>query len=178
MITTPDLQLMPATVAHARAEIADRDELSRLLQAEVPENWPPESSADALPVFLHWLEAKPDCIGWFGWYALIAGKTSKKRVLAGSGGFLGPPENGEVGMGYSVLPQFQGLGLATQIVSGLIGWAREQRSVIRILAETEWENPASVRVLEKNGFIDTGPPDSLGGRHFELGLAFETLSRA
>ena len=171
MITTTHLKLIPATVAHARAEIADRSEFARLLHALVPENWPPESTADALPLFLEWLEAKPDCVGWFGWYALITDTTSNQQVLAGSGGFMGPPQQGEVGLGYSVLPQFQGLGLATKIVDGLVRWAKEQQSVTRIVAETEWENPASARILKKTGFIEIGPSDQPGGMRFELLLS-------
>lgn len=154
MITTTPLTLIPATVEHARAEIADRDEFSRLLQAVVPENWPPESAEDALPLFLEWLEAKPECVGWFGWYALVADTTSNKQVLAGSGGSMGPPQEGKIGIGYLVLPQFHGSGLATQIVDELIRWAKQQSSVTRIVAETEWGNPASVRVLEKHGFVE------------------------
>ena len=69
VIETARLKLMPATVALARAEIGDRGEFARLLGASVPDNWPPETLADALPLFLGWLEAAPDRVGWFGWYA-------------------------------------------------------------------------------------------------------------
>ena len=59
MIVTARLTLIPATVALARAEISDRGEFARLLEASVPDNWPPETAADALPLFLSWLEAAP-----------------------------------------------------------------------------------------------------------------------
>jgi len=57
MIETARLKLIPATVALARAEIADPLEFSRMLHAAVPDNWPPDSAADALPLFLRWMEA-------------------------------------------------------------------------------------------------------------------------
>src|SRR5512137_1070961 len=123
MIETARLRLIAATVALARAEIADRGELARFLGASVPANWPPESLADALPQLFRWLEAAPDCIGWFGWYALAAGDGVAASVLVASGGFKGPPKNGAVEIGYSVLPQFQGRGYATEMVSGLVRWA-------------------------------------------------------
>src|SRR3982750_2934433 len=104
---------MPATVALARAEIGDRGEFARLLGASVPDNWPPETTADALPLFLRWLEAAPDRVGWFGWLALAGGRGARGGaepalpVLVGGCGFLGPPRDGVAKMGYSVLPQFQ-----------------------------------------------------------------------
>src|SRR5437879_3061039 len=107
MIETARLKLMPATVALARAEIGVRGEFVRLLRASVPDNWPPETAADALPLFLGWLEAAPDSVGWFGWYALVAGDEGATPVLVGGGGFMGPPRDGVVQIGYSVLPQFQ-----------------------------------------------------------------------
>src|SRR5258705_37513 len=81
MIDTPRLKLMPATVALARAEIGDRGEFARLLGAVVPDNWPPETLADALSLFLARLEAAPDRVGWFGWYALAAGDAAAALVL-------------------------------------------------------------------------------------------------
>ncbi len=168
VIDTARLRLVPATVALARAELDNRDEFARLLAAAVPDNWPPESAADALPLFLTWLEAAPDRVGWFGWYALLAARNGADRpVLAAGGGFLGPPEDGTVQIGYSVLAQFQGRGFATEIVGALVRWATAQAGVVRIVAETEWANPASVRVLSKAGFVPTGIPSEPGGARFE-----------
>jgi len=167
VIRTERLTLVPATVALARAELADRGEFARLLHASVPENWPPESAADALPLFLGWLEAAPDRAGWFGWYALAPMEGGTAPVLVAGGGFLGPPEDGTVHIGYSVLPQFQQQGYATELVGGLLRWAFAQPGVSRIAAETEWANPASVRVLVKSGFVPAGVATEPGGTRFE-----------
>ncbi len=69
-IETTRLKLIPATPAMARAEIAGTPEFARLLSASVPRNWPPSGVEDALPLFLDWLEAAPDAVGWYSWYAL------------------------------------------------------------------------------------------------------------
>ena len=167
-IETTRLRLTPATVALARAEIEDRGEFARLLGGSVPDHWPPETAADALPLFLGWLEAAPDRVGWFGWYALAAGEGSAEPVLVGGGGFLGPPQEGTAQIGYSVLAQFQGQGYATEIVVGLVRWAMGQPGVTRIVAETEWANPASVRVLSKAGFAPAGLATEPGGARFEF----------
>jgi len=152
-IETVRLTLVPATVAHARAEIDNRAEFARLLRARIPDNWPPENTGDALPLFLEWLEAAPESVGWFGWYALCREEGAGIPVLVGSAGFLGPPQEGQVSFGYSILPQFQGSGLATEMARALVQWAGQQQAVSRIVAETEWVNPSSVRVLDKLGFV-------------------------
>ena len=168
MIVTDRLTLAPATVALARAEIGDRGEFGRLLGAVVPDNWPPETAADALALFLSWLEAAPDRVGWFGWYALAGIGDAGLPVLVGGGGFLGPPKGGTVKIGYSMLPEFQRQGYATEMVGGLVRWALAQSGVDLVTAETEWANPASVRVLEKAGFVAVGPATDPGGTRFEL----------
>jgi [ribosomal protein S5]-alanine N-acetyltransferase len=168
MIATARLKLVPATVPLARAEIGDRGEFARLLDASVPDNWPPESLADALTLFLGWLEAAPDRVGWFGWYALSLDEGSGSPVLVASGGFKGPPRDGEAEIGYSVLPQFQRKGYATEMVGGLVHWALGQPGVFRIVAETESANPASVRVLSKLGFAAVGSGAEPGGMRFAI----------
>lgn len=165
MLHTACLTLTPATLPFTRAEVGDRAAFARLLGAVVPDNWPPETLADALPLFLKWMEAAPDAVGWFGWYALAY--IDGTLTLVGSGGFLGPPQVGAVQLGYSVLPQFQGRGYATELAAALVGWALGQPGVECIVAETEWANPASVRVLEKAGFAAVGPNADGTGQRFE-----------
>ena len=145
MIETARLKLVPATVALARAEIGDRGEFARLLGAAVPDNWPPETLADALPSFLTALETTPNQIGWFAWYGLVKDGGAAAAVLVASGGFKGPPGDGAVEIGYSVLPQFQGRGYAAEMVEGLLLWAMGQPGVARVVAETDWANRVSAR---------------------------------
>jgi RimJ/RimL family protein N-acetyltransferase len=149
--------MVPATAAHARAEIHDREAFARLIAARIPERWPPDSTVDALPLLLKWLEAVPDRVGWFAWYALAREIEAQGPVLVGSAGFLGPPKGGAVEIGYSVLPPYQKRGIATETVGRLVRRAfDESKQLDRIVAETEWSNPESVRVLTKLGFVESG----------------------
>ena len=165
MIVTARMRLVPATVALARAELTDRAEFARLLSATVPDEWPPEILADALPLFLEWIEAAPDRVGWYVWYAMMRAPREASDILAGdvgdtlmaSGGFKGPPQNGTVEIGYSILPRFQGHGYATEMVRALIDWAFAQEGVLRIVAETTEDNTASMRLLHRVGFMETEP---------------------
>jgi ribosomal-protein-alanine N-acetyltransferase len=179
MIVTRRLTLVPASVALARAELDDRAAFADLLGAVVPEAWPPPTTIDALPLFLSWLEAAPDRVGWFAWYALLRDASDSGSILVGGGGFLGPPEDGTVQLGYSILSEFQRRGYATEMVRGLATWAFVQPSVAVIAAETEWANPASVRVLERAGFHAAGTASHPEGTRFELHATPSlTLSRA
>jgi RimJ/RimL family protein N-acetyltransferase len=169
MLTTERLVLIPHSYELLQAEIHDHAELSRLLNASVPSNWPPESTIDALPFFLSCAEAAAGQIGWFGWYA-VAKKTAATRSaeLVGGGGFMGPPTRGSAQVGYSVIDQHQGSGYATELLKSLIQWALLHSQCDVIVAETEWANPASVRVLEKCGFSRIGPPSQGGGSRFQF----------
>jgi RimJ/RimL family protein N-acetyltransferase len=168
-IETLRLKLIPATPALARAEIARTPDFSRLLGASVPRNWPPQGVEDALPLFLDWLEAAPEAVGWYSWYALDVSEPAAASVLVGCGGFLGPPQDGGIELGYSVLEQFQGRGYGTEMVAGLVQWSLAQPGVEIISAETESANPASERVLIKSGFSRVGAIGPDGGERFELG---------
>lgn len=168
MLTTERLVLIPGNVDLARAEIADRAAFARLLGADVPDAWPPETLADALPFFLSLIEASPQAPEWFGWYVMTHETASSPRVLVASGGFKGAPCVGLVEIGYSVLPEFQGRGYATESVRSLARWALAQPGVTRVLAETEWANPASVRVLERAGFVRSGEGELPGSARYLL----------
>ncbi len=169
-IETSRMQLVAGTAAHVRAEINDRTGFSRMLSALVPENWPPEGAGDAMPLFLDWLEAAPQSVGWYCWYALGC-DVADERVLLGGGGFLGPPQQGQVMMGYSILPQFQRQGYATEMADGLMHWALAHPEVTHIVAETEWENPASVGVLKKLGFENVGAGREPGSTRYQYSAA-------
>jgi RimJ/RimL family protein N-acetyltransferase len=151
------MRLVPATAELVRAEIGDRPVFAALLGATIPADWPPEMLVDALPFFLRQLEAAPDQTGWLNWYGLLAGGHGEPFVLMASGGFMGPPRNGTVEVGYSVLPEFQRQGYATEMAAALVDWAFAQPDVRRVIAEAHTDNTPSLRLLRKLGFVEIGP---------------------
>jgi ribosomal-protein-alanine N-acetyltransferase len=153
--TTDRLRLVAGTEALAEAEFGAREKLSKLLGALVPETWPPDNLRDVLDYFYALYKEHPEWEGWLAWYAVRIDRGHP--MLCGSVGFRGPPDKqGMVEIGYSVLPEFQGEGLATEMVGGIVQWAKQQPEVKQIEAETNADNKASIGVLEKNGFICTG----------------------
>lgn len=86
--------------------------------------------------------------------------SKEDNKMVGDACFVGEPDaDGEVEIGYGTYDEFQGRGFMTEIVSGMIHWAKEQPAVQSIRASTEKTNHASYKVLEKNGFVKTGETD-------------------
>lgn len=153
--STDRLRLVAGTKVLAAAEIEDRVEFAQLLGALVPETWPPDNLRDVLGYFYGLHKEHLEWEGWLAWYAIRI--DNDYPILCGSIGFKGPPDKrGMVEIGYSVLPEFQRQGLATEMVAGIIQWAKHQPEVRQIEAETNINVKASIRVLEKNGFICVG----------------------
>ncbi|MGB3546060.1 MAG: GNAT family N-acetyltransferase [Saprospiraceae bacterium] len=76
--------------------------------------------------------------------------------IIGNGGFKGPPDVlGRVEIGYTLAPAARGRGFGTELVRLLIGKARTQ-GAMQLIAHVLPDNAASIRVLEKNGFLPAG----------------------
>ncbi len=70
--------------------------------------------------------------------------------------FKGLQPDGSVEIGYGIAEESRGCGYATEAVDAAADWALKQPGVCRVYAETEPENRASQRVLEKCGFVPSG----------------------
>jgi [ribosomal protein S5]-alanine N-acetyltransferase len=168
-IVTDRLILVPSTEEILMAEIEDQDRLAFLLGAQIPYNWPPEMYDDAIPFFLKLLREKPSRLGWLGWYWLKREPAPERPALIGNGGFKGEPDaQGTVEIGYSVLPQFEGHGYATEGSKGLLDWVLGRAEVKRVIAQASPQNRASERVLEKLGFSLKGDGLEAGVKLWEL----------
>lgn len=154
---TERLCLVPGTADLGRPELNDRARFGRLLGAKVPSAWPPPlNDESSMTWFTEYVEENPEAVGWAAWYFLLKARRDRSTAI-GNGGFKGVPDpSGTVEIGYSVLEQHQGKGLATEGVGVLIGWAFSHRRINRIIAQAIPDLRASIRVLEKQGFTFVG----------------------
>jgi ribosomal-protein-alanine N-acetyltransferase len=168
-ITTERLELIAGTPAMAHAELADPAALGPLLSARVPPSWPPDLyDPQAIYFSLSRMEEHPDAPGWWLWYLVRHAEPDGREVI-GIGGFKGPPsEDGTVEIGYSILPEFQRRGYATEAVRGFVTHAFTAREVRRVIAETLPELRSSIGVLRKAGFTFVGKGSEPGVIRFEL----------
>jgi [ribosomal protein S5]-alanine N-acetyltransferase len=93
--------------------------------------------------------------GWTKWRL-----ADRWGQLVGRAGFGG--SDGDREMGYTIRRDLWGEGRATEIASALVRWHRRQAPVHRLGAYVAVENTASVRVLEKVGFVREGPAEHHG----------------
>jgi len=170
-VITPRLQLTPATIASLEAELRhDYAALAGLLSVTVSSAWPPDLyDDDACRYSLNKLRGSPEHADWWTWYILLR-QPGRKPDLVGVGGFKGPPKMGVVEIGYGVVKNFQRQGYATEAAAGLVRWAQAHPQISMVVAHTLPELTASIRVLEKNGFVQRGTPEEEGAIRFELDL--------
>lgn len=153
------MTLVAANHELVRADLSGREALAKMLEAVVPESWPPELyDRTAMRYALD--ELKDQTMqGWSFWYLVLA----DSNELVGICGFKGRPDSkGSVEIGYSILSQFRGAGLATEAAMRLIAWAFTHHDVLEVSAETLPHLKSSIRVLEKNGMEFTGPGSEAG----------------
>ena len=77
-------------------------------------------------------------------------------VAVGDLCFKGLGEDGTVEIGYGTYEPYQNQGYMTEAVRAMTAWALSQGCVRQVEAETEAENAASQRVLEKAGYVPNG----------------------
>lgn len=150
-IETERLLLVPVKPEHVEAFFSGRDRLGALLAVKVPDDWPvcPESME-------YWREKAGELSGAGGWagYFFIH---KQDGVVAGDGGFKGPPDkNGKAEIGYAIVPAYRRFGLATEAAKALLDWAFTHAEVRCISAETLPGGGGSMRVLEKIGMSYEG----------------------
>jgi len=164
------LTLIASTLAHIRTELESPEHLATLLNAVV--SWEcatREYDRDAMEFFRARLEEGGEAVeGWYGWYAVRSADREGPRALVGGAGYFGlPDEAGTVEVGYSVLPEWQRRGYASEMVQTLVEHAFTFTHVKQIIAHTTEANPASIAVLLRCGFHRAGAGRETGTLRLE-----------
>lgn len=170
-LQTSRLELVAATPEHIHAELLASVALGAILDADVGPGWPPgEYDRGAQEFFLERLQkGGTDAAGWYSWYALARNNATGRNIAIGAGGYCGPPgEEGEVEIGFSVLPQQQRRNYATEMAAALILNAFADPRVHAVIAHAAGENAASRSVLRKCCFACLGPDGESGYDRFVL----------
>ncbi len=151
VLATARLRLVPATSTMINAELENPGQVAEVLDAELAVDWPPEHhDFDTLTFWRDELE-RPGAAGWWLHYALHVRRGGASTVV-GSVGYKGPPKDGVVEIGYSVVPSWQRQGLATEACLALIESAW-RRGASEVVAHTLEGLEPSIGVLRKLGFV-------------------------
>ena len=109
-------------------------------------------------------ESGDGCVPPWGMFQIVLRDTGE---VIGDIGFHGPPDPaGTVEIGYGLVEQHRGHGLAGQSAVAICALAWSRPEVRRIIAQTDQANAPSAGVLLHAGFHDDGTAD--GTRHFSL----------
>jgi RimJ/RimL family protein N-acetyltransferase len=101
----------------------------------------------------------------FGFYLIVR---RDDELVIGEIGFVGPPRDGAVTIGYAIIPSARGQGYATEAIAALTGWALAQPGVGEVQAQTLPDNEPSVRALLRAGFAEVEPGDKVRRFRFSL----------
>jgi RimJ/RimL family protein N-acetyltransferase len=105
------------------------------------------------------IAASTEVLGPFLAYVIVS---QGDGTAIGDAGFHGPPsEEGEVEIGYALVPAARGLGLGSEAVRLLIAWAQSQPGVRALTARVDHGNVASERLLNRVGFTYAGEDDGM-----------------
>jgi ribosomal-protein-alanine N-acetyltransferase len=155
-LTTARLSVVPATRALVDLELADAGRLAEALEAELPEDWPPEHHDEDVLRFVREALDDPQAVGWWLHYLVLA--EDGRRVVAGTAGYKGPPAEGVVEIGYSVVPSRRRRGIATEACRALIDRAWRDGATV-VIAHTLPHLGPSLGVLRRLGFVADGEPE-------------------
>ncbi len=98
------------------------------------------------------------------WYAIWMIEL-KNGTHIGELCFKGLDSNGTAEIGYGISEKYRNNGYATEAVKAVLKWALNNSNVSAVEAETDFNNAASKRVLEKCGFILNGKIGEEGPRY-------------
>ena len=135
--------------------VATQDRFARLLegQAPLPRIGPPVGDIAPQPVLAMLAGLAAEIETQFApavWLIVRGGR------VAGLCSLVKVPAGGRLTIGYGTAAGDEGSGVATRAVGELAEWARHDRRVDWLAADTAVGNIASQRVLERNGFSRCG----------------------
>ncbi|MCP9272388.1 GNAT family N-acetyltransferase [Mycolicibacterium arenosum] len=139
--------IAPATADDLEAFQRDPAEFAARIDSPVPVGWP--EFPEAFEFTVDKLRESPAEADW--WMHLFF----DDGLLVGSGGFVGPPDDGVVEIGYEIAPELRGRGYATAAARAMVAKA-VAAGVHTVIAHTMPEENPSTGVLRKLGFRHTG----------------------
>ena len=126
---------------------ASRDEMERFIEAQTV-----DVLRAAYTEMLDGCLRHPDQWNWYAIWMIEL----KDGTHVGELCFKGLSADGIAEIGYGICEEYQSNGYATEAVKAILEWAFSHPEVVTVEAETDPDNTASIRVLEKCGFALNG----------------------
>ncbi len=151
-LETPRLEIIPLNSAQKKLLLQGTSFLEQELQLN-PSGLELESHTHDAMRYIDELAGKtPDAYPWITNWQIIL---KSERIAIGSACFMDVPNGlGAVEIGYGIYQKYQRKGYMTEALKAICSWALNQDGVKMVAAQSEPENVASHRVLERCGFIN------------------------
>ena len=108
------------------------------------------------------------------WFQFSVDEAGSGRLVGDVGLNPAGDEPGVVKVGYTIAPEFQGRGYATEAMAGLIGYAFDTLGADTIRAYADARNVPSIRVAEKLGMRPVERIERAYGSDVWRGVRYET----
>ncbi len=158
-LETERLRLVALDVRLMRLRLCDRQRMERelgLAPASDPTYGSPDYDAAGLRAARDQADRmeKADCdYRWRTFWQIVL---KRERRIIGEIDFHGPPDaEGRVEFGYGMQAEYRNRGYMTEAARALLAWAFSHPEITAVVAETDKDNAASARVLQKNGAVFT-----------------------
>ncbi len=152
-LETPRLTLIALTVQQMRWQRDDFARLERALGLTASGQRLEDELQPVVSRAISQMRRRPHHARWHCQWAAVL---KAERRIVGSLAFKGPPNREKaVEIGYGFDPFYHNRGLATEAVGEMVRWALSEEGVDTVIAETANMNVASMRVLQKVGFVIT-----------------------
>ena len=170
MLRTHRLDLVHVSTDSVTAAIHDHNRLSDILNAAIPETWPPEHlDVPALEWTLRWLQDPANDPSFSGYWMILREPT---RTLVGMVGFKGMPSvDGCVEIGYGVVEDHRRHGYASEGARALVAYAFSHANVRSVAAETYPNLTPSLGVMKKCGMKYIGDGSEPGVVRYAISRA-------
>jgi [ribosomal protein S5]-alanine N-acetyltransferase len=169
-IVTSRLNLIAITPEMLLSEKSGDGRLSELIQCVIPANWPHKDwEPHVFDWLLNQLAEHPEQLGWPRYVSFAP--PGERRILigtVGAGSKAATPSECEIGWG--IVPQYEGRGLATEAARALIDYLRCDETIESLIAHTFPELRASIRIMEKCGMVFDGEGEEAGTIRYRLDL--------
>lgn len=161
-LETERLELIPLDLVQMKLWTEDLPALEKMLSCRYQAEPVEDIFCDIIESQAKLTEVDPGNAVWYNFWFLIR---KSDRVVVGSACFKNKPNGeGEVEIGYGLGPQHERNGYMTEAVQAMCKWALKQDGLSAVIAETDLDNGASHRILERCGFVETQRGESIWWR--------------
>ncbi|MDG2480305.1 MAG: GNAT family N-acetyltransferase [Alphaproteobacteria bacterium] len=135
--------------------------VTRFLTGADGKPWPEEEAHIRLALWIEQHETR----GYGKWKVM-----TRDGRFAGRAGIFDKEELDAIELGFTIHPDLQGQGLATEVAAGIHDWAFANLTIDRLVAFSNPDNIASQRVLEKISmtFTHEGTLNALPWRFYQI----------